>query len=68
MINAAAKELGKHWMLGMVLFERRKDATISGGLFLKRVLRCALIALMIDVGSLATGVIWYHLFEAALVA
>jgi len=44
------------------LFERRKDAMISRTAFLKRVVRYALIAFIIDAGSLAIGVMGYHVF------
>ncbi|MGD0689781.1 MAG: hypothetical protein ABSA50_08420 [Candidatus Bathyarchaeia archaeon] len=45
------------------MFEHRKDPLISRAAFLKRVVRYALIAFAIDAGSLAVGVIGYHVFE-----
>ena len=45
------------------MFERRKDPLISRGAFLKRVVRYALIAVAIDAGSLAVGVVGYHVLE-----
>jgi len=45
------------------LFERRKDAMISRWAFLKRVALYALIAFLIDGGSLVIGVVGYHVFE-----
>lgn len=45
------------------MFEHRKDRLISREAFLKRVVRYALIAFAIDAGSLAVGVIGYHVFE-----
>jgi hypothetical protein len=47
----------------MTMFERRKDPLISREAFLKRVVRYALIAFAIDAGSLAVGVIGYHVSE-----
>lgn len=47
----------------MTMFEHRKDPLISRAAFLKRVVRYALIAFAIDAGSLAVGVIGYHVFE-----
>ncbi|MGA8856473.1 MAG: hypothetical protein WB643_04820 [Candidatus Bathyarchaeia archaeon] len=47
----------------MAMFERRKDPLISRVAFLKRVVRYALIAVAIDAGSLAVGVIGYHILE-----
>ena len=45
------------------MFERRKEAMISRGAFLRRVVRYAFIASLIDGGSLALGVVGYHVFE-----
>lgn len=45
------------------MFERRKDPLILRKAFLKRVVRYALLAFAIDAGSLAVGVIGYHVLE-----
>jgi hypothetical protein len=47
----------------MALFERRKEALISRRAFFRRVIRYALLAALIDVGSLALGVFGYHTLE-----
>lgn len=45
------------------MFEKRKEPLLARNAFFKRVLRYAAIAIAIDAGSLAIGVLGYRLFE-----
>lgn len=45
------------------MFERRKDPMLPRAAFLRRVARHVIIALGIDAGSLAIGVVGYHVLE-----
>jgi hypothetical protein len=45
------------------MFERRSEPLLNRAAFLRRVARYACIALGIDLGSLAIGILGYHVFE-----
>lgn len=45
------------------MFERRNEPLLPKSAFLRRQLRYAFIAIIIDVGSLVLGIVGYHAFE-----
>lgn len=45
------------------MFEHRREPVLSRAAFLRRIVRYAFIAFVIDAGSLAIGMIGYHAFE-----
>ena len=45
------------------MFERRDEPLLPKSAFLRRVARYAIIALVIDLGSLAIGMVGYHFLE-----
>ena len=45
------------------MFERHNEPLLPKSAFLRRVLRYALIALVIDLGSLMVGMVGYHFLE-----
>lgn len=47
----------------MHVFERHREPLLTRAAFLRRVARYAAIAIGIDLGSLAIGVLGYHVFE-----